>query len=366
MKLYISEIVTERRKLLGFTQEELAQRIGVSAQAISNWERGVGYPDVTMLPSLAYALGVSADELLGVGRLSDVEILDELKQALNSLSERDEIKSKMREYCRAYPNNFLIMELVVWWTYRDFADDREMIDLAKELCKRILDESTDTHIRLTAQKVMAFICDDTEAERYIDMFSEDILIRPNIVWRRKLDQGEYEQAHDWFDLEMILLFGYIAGGKHCCNDSPQKAVKHYELIADMLKLIGGGEVSEGWLGNYGLTLVRLSAALFACGEKNEGYDILERALGVYEKWYSLDKDVFLSPGRTSLFGNVSFKRSDGKTLIYIRNEEYSCGGIWETDMYEALCEDSGWKWFDSVRGEERFKNILNKAYDIKN
>ena len=366
MKLYISEKVTERRRTLGFTQEDLAQRIGVSAQAISNWERGVGYPDVTMLPSLADVLGISTDELLGVGRMSDAETFEKFRQALNSLSERDEIKSKMFEYCRAYPNNFLIMELVVWWTYRDFADDCEMTKLAKELCKRILDESTDTRIRQTAQKVMAFICDDTEAEGYIDMFGEDVLIRPNIVWRRMLDKGEYEQAHDWFDLEMILLFGYIAGGTRCCNDSPQKAVEHYELIADTLKVIGGGEVSDGWLGNYGITLVRLSAALFASGEKNKGYAALEQALHVYEKWYSLGKDKLLSAGRISLFGNVSFKRADGKTSIYIGNEEYSNCGIWETDMCEALDADSGWKWFDSVRDEEDFKRIAERSRIIKN
>ena len=141
----------ERRRVLGFTQEELAQRIGVSAQAISNWERGVGYPDVTMLPSLAAALGISTDELLGVGRLSDVEIFEEFRGKLNSISDSNGIKAKIFEYCRAYPNNYLIMELVIWWAYRDFADDHEMTELAKELSKRILNESTDTEIRLTAQ-----------------------------------------------------------------------------------------------------------------------------------------------------------------------------------------------------------------------
>ncbi len=365
MKLYISEKVIERRRMLGFTQEDLSQRIGVSAQAISNWERGVGYPDVTMLPSLAAALGISTDELLGVGRLSDVEIFEEFKQKLNSISDSNGIKAKMLEYCRAYPNNYLIMELVIWWVYRDFADDHEMAELAKELSKRILNESTDTGVRLTAQKVMAFICDDDEAQRYIDMFDEHILIRPNIIWRRKWDKGEYEQAHDWFDLETVLLFRYIIGGACCCKDSPEKAVKRYELIVDLIKVIGGGEVPEGWLGNYGISLVRLSAALFACNEKQKGYDALENALAVYEKWYSLGKDRFLSVGRLSLFGNVKLKRTNKNSSVYIGDEEYSYYGIWETDMCDALCADSGWEWFDSVRNEDRFKKIVDKAYEIK-
>lgn len=366
MKLYISEKVIERRRAIGFTQEDLSQRIGVSAQAISNWERGVGYPDVTMLPSLAAALGISTDELLGVGRLSDVEIFEEFREKLNSISDSNEIKAKMFEYCRAYPNNFLIMELVIWWVYRDFADDHEMTELAKELSKRILNESTDTGIRLTAQKVMAFICDDTEAQRYIDMFDDNILIRPNIIGRRKWDKREYEQSHDWFDLETVLLFRYIIGRSCWCDDSPEKAVKRYELIVDLLKVVGDEEVPEGWLGNYGISLVRLSAALFACGEKQKGYDILEEALAVYEKWYSLAKDRLLSTGRLSLFGNIKFKRTDKNSSVYIGEKEYSYYEIWETDMCDALCADSDWEWFDSVRNEDRFKKIVDKAYEIKN
>lgn len=51
MEIYIADKVVERRRVLNLTQEELAERIGVSPQAISNWERKVGYPDITLLPS---------------------------------------------------------------------------------------------------------------------------------------------------------------------------------------------------------------------------------------------------------------------------------------------------------------------------
>ncbi len=53
------------RKKNGFTQEELAGRLGISFQAVSKWENGVTAPDISLLPELAAILGTSIDALLG-------------------------------------------------------------------------------------------------------------------------------------------------------------------------------------------------------------------------------------------------------------------------------------------------------------
>lgn len=52
------------RKEKGLTQIELAQKLNVSNKAISRWETGEGYPEITILASLARELGVTVDELL--------------------------------------------------------------------------------------------------------------------------------------------------------------------------------------------------------------------------------------------------------------------------------------------------------------
>lgn len=48
----------------GFTQTELGERVGVSFQAVSKWERGEGLPDISILPALADALETTVDNLL--------------------------------------------------------------------------------------------------------------------------------------------------------------------------------------------------------------------------------------------------------------------------------------------------------------
>ena len=54
------------RKRMNITQEDLAERLGVSFQAVSKWETNAAYPDISMFPVLANFFNVTTDELLGV------------------------------------------------------------------------------------------------------------------------------------------------------------------------------------------------------------------------------------------------------------------------------------------------------------
>ena len=64
MSNVLSERIAQLRKDRGLTQEQLGQLVGVSAQAVSKWEKG-GAPDVELLPVLADRLGVTIDALFG-------------------------------------------------------------------------------------------------------------------------------------------------------------------------------------------------------------------------------------------------------------------------------------------------------------
>ncbi len=62
--LKISENIVALRKQAGITQEELANKLNVSNQAVSKWEAGKCCPDIELLPKLASFFGISIDELL--------------------------------------------------------------------------------------------------------------------------------------------------------------------------------------------------------------------------------------------------------------------------------------------------------------
>lgn len=60
--------IVRHRKALGLTQDQLAEQLGVTAQAVSKWENDQSCPDITTLPKLAEIFGITTDELLGVER----------------------------------------------------------------------------------------------------------------------------------------------------------------------------------------------------------------------------------------------------------------------------------------------------------
>ena len=61
-----SEILLQKRKSLGLSQEELAEQLGISRQAVSKWETGEASPDLNKLLALSAALNVSLDTLCGL------------------------------------------------------------------------------------------------------------------------------------------------------------------------------------------------------------------------------------------------------------------------------------------------------------
>ena len=58
-------IISELRKQKGWSQNMLAEKIGISPQSVSKWECGIGYPDVTMFPTLAEIFSVPIGVLFG-------------------------------------------------------------------------------------------------------------------------------------------------------------------------------------------------------------------------------------------------------------------------------------------------------------
>ncbi len=65
MEQTLGKRIMSERKKLGLTQDQLADKLGVTAQAVSKWENDQSCPDITMLPKLSDLFGISTDELLG-------------------------------------------------------------------------------------------------------------------------------------------------------------------------------------------------------------------------------------------------------------------------------------------------------------
>jgi tellurite methyltransferase len=66
MKNELAKNICRYRKEKGFTQEELARRLGLTFQAVSKWETAQTLPDISLLPKLSQELEISIDKIFGI------------------------------------------------------------------------------------------------------------------------------------------------------------------------------------------------------------------------------------------------------------------------------------------------------------
>lgn len=159
MTLYIGENLKKQRKFRELTQEQLADILGVSFQSVSKWERGEGYPDIEMLPTIANCFGITVDELIGMNEILDTadvkNILDKEKDNLSKGLIKENIKL-LAEAVKIHPNNYkLLSRYAVNLTFVDIDSESEEYRQnnlkAAQIAERILAECTDPEIRNSMQ-----------------------------------------------------------------------------------------------------------------------------------------------------------------------------------------------------------------------
>jgi len=112
MELYIGKNIRQLRRERNLTQEEMAAHLGISFQSVSKWERGDGYPDITLLPALANYFGVSVDALLGMGELARKEHYARVNTEWsdnNRAGLHTENVKLMQDALKEFPNDALLL-----------------------------------------------------------------------------------------------------------------------------------------------------------------------------------------------------------------------------------------------------------------
>ena len=157
-RILIGENIKRMRLQKGVTQEQLAEAVGVSAVAVSKWERNETMPDISLLPGLAYFFQVSIDELMSYDAAKVQREIRAFVQEHTEAAERYDQKKCLalsKAAYKKYPNYYEVMELYMWDVIGGYADnDPEVVLMhAEELEKitdRILDGCKDSFIRTDA------------------------------------------------------------------------------------------------------------------------------------------------------------------------------------------------------------------------
>ncbi|MDO4474027.1 MAG: helix-turn-helix domain-containing protein [Eubacteriales bacterium] len=164
-EINIARTILNKRKEKGLTQDELAGYIGVSKAAVSKWEIGQSYPDITILPRLASFFNISIDDLIGYEPQMSKEDIRKLYRRLSrdfTIKPFEEVMEECREitkkYFSCFPLLFQIGTLIVNNSMESGDRDRSMtaIEEAKELFVRVKKESEDAELCRLALNMEAF------------------------------------------------------------------------------------------------------------------------------------------------------------------------------------------------------------------
>ena len=85
MKETMGQVIRRLRKERNLTQEDLAELLGVTFQAVSKWENDTGMPDISQVVPIAHVFGVSTDVLFGTFGTNDTEEVWKIVQSARAL-----------------------------------------------------------------------------------------------------------------------------------------------------------------------------------------------------------------------------------------------------------------------------------------
>lgn len=112
MKFLLGENIKRKRLERCLTQEEIATHLGISAQSVSKWERGDGYPDIELLPALANYFNITIDELLGTSVTEKTEkynTVNKIWSENNKAGLHKDNVDLMLKALRTFPNDALLL-----------------------------------------------------------------------------------------------------------------------------------------------------------------------------------------------------------------------------------------------------------------
>lgn len=162
----IGQKIKELRQENNFTQEELAEQLGVSPQAISRWENSTTYPDITLLPIIANMFDVTIDYLLDMNSYKKDEELEKILEQDDILSNKGKIKERenlILESLKKYPNNWKLKSRLLGVYHLQTANDEETDEYYQqkliELGHNILDKCNIDEYRYSAIQILCFVYD---------------------------------------------------------------------------------------------------------------------------------------------------------------------------------------------------------------
>lgn len=341
------------------TQEELAAYMGVSKAAVSKWESGLSFPDITLLPQLATYYNISIDELMGYEpQLSKEEIKRTYHQLKKLFAEKswEEAYAACAELEKKYYSCFpFLLQLIVLYINHAMLgkNSKEIYIHCTELARRVRQQSQDVNDAKEAASLEAMCCLLAgEPMKALDLL--DQRIRPTVNDTELLAQvyhslGRIEKAKEIYQIAMYQhLTQFLA-------DMPTFLVLYGadkeradEIIRRTLSTMETFQMDH---------LHPNTAAIFylAAAQVSMLHENVEKALELLEKYAYVCENYFFP---YSLHGDDFFDAIDDWFLDFdLGNQAPRSESLIRKSMITSIAENPA---FEGLRQNVRFKRILAK------
>lgn len=102
MQINLKDKLRSLRLQKNITQEALANHLGITPQSVGKWERGEGFPDITLLPRIAFYFDITVDELLCVDQVRVEEAIAEYERQAAIYQKNGENEKNLELWEQAY------------------------------------------------------------------------------------------------------------------------------------------------------------------------------------------------------------------------------------------------------------------------
>lgn len=249
-QIQIGHSIWERRKRMGITQQTLARHLGVSKAAVSKWESGQSFPDITLLPVLAAFFNCTVDALIHYEPQMDREQIRKTYARLSSVFAHEgfadgmaQSRALVKQYYACWP---LLLHMAILWVNNipsapDTQAMQRTLEEANELLMRVEAHSTQGHIIQQAVYLRGTIYLLQEQPEKAEQLLEDKLTLPLsaelLLAMAKMRRGDYAHAETLMQGEVYKgVTGLLSTLVHLLqlpHTRPDKR-KAWERAADQL------------------------------------------------------------------------------------------------------------------------------------
>ncbi|MBQ3230885.1 MAG: helix-turn-helix transcriptional regulator [Clostridia bacterium] len=351
MKINLKEKLRSLRQQRRITQEALANHLGITPQSVGKWERGEGFPDITLLPKIALYFGVTVDELLCVDQLKIEETIESYQQQSRIFQQNGENEKLLTLWEKAYsefPNNLTVMENLMFALNRngDYPCPKTKASRIIELGEKILERSTDSFQR---ENVIEYLCytysgfDEEKALQYANM-SGTIFIGRETLKARILRGEEGVKACQGYISTCIRQASMAASLMiNKINFSVKEKIEAYTFAIDIIERL----YSDGNVGFFAFDLSYFNRCLAMQYIDLKEYDNALKALENSVQYAVIDASLKDMDYTAPMVNRLKHSRSNTS-----KNYKGNACNL-------RLCDFDD-KAFDCLRNNVRFNNALIK------